>query len=315
MPKKIRLDECTGKDDQWVRPTHKFYFEINEKIREKKNLVSDMIRRAYTFNKSLTLDAIMAHLKKKGDPNSLYRFMEEFMKSPPEKLHENTIKKYRSTLNHLREFKKELFFSEIDSSFVQDFVKFLQVNQNLGGAACKKYMEAFKRVVRQARKENLFDPSQMEFLFDIKIKVAKAKRTFLDIVELKKWRSVVFPADKAYLVRDRDIFLFQIYTGYYHKDLLHFTKNQLSEDEEYGYMIVGERDKNGNQTIIPIFKFPYAATIIQRCKSAAPDKTVFDLKHFIEEPAYNRNLKEIAQLAGITKSVSNKVARHSNAQL
>ena len=45
------------------------------------------------------------------------------------------------------------------------------------------------------------------------------------------------------------------------------------------------------------------------------EKTVFDPKFLIEEPVYNRHLKEIADMAGISKSVSNKVARHSNAQL
>jgi hypothetical protein len=57
---------------------------------------------------------------------------------------------------------------------------------------------------------------------------------------------VKFPAEKEYLARDKDMFLFQIYTGYYFKDLFIFTKDQLQKDEEYGYIILGERDKNGN---------------------------------------------------------------------
>lgn len=44
-------------------------------------------------------------------------------------------------------------------------------------------------------------------------------------------------------------------------------------------------------------------------------KQVFDPKYLIEEPTYNRNLKEIAKFAGITKNITNKVARHTNAQL
>ena len=42
---------------------------------------------------------------------------------------------------------------------------------------------------------------------------------------------------------------------------------------------------------------------------------VFDPTVFLKEPVYNRNLKEIISLAGITKNVSHKVARHTNAQL
>jgi site-specific recombinase XerD len=86
-------------------------------------------------------------------------------------------------------------------------------------------------------------------------------------------------------------------------------------DEEYGHVILGARDKNGNQTIIPLFKFPYAQTILERYRSRASDKLVFDKQYLVEEPVYNRNLKEIAKMAGIHKNITNKVARHTNAQL
>src|SRR5258707_10110538 len=46
--------------------------------------------------------------------------------------------------------------------------------------------------------------------------------------------------------------LFQIYTGYYYNDLPVFTKNQLMEDEQYGHIILGARDKN-DMTILFIF--------------------------------------------------------------
>jgi hypothetical protein len=89
----------------------------------------------------------------------------------------------------------------------------------------------------------------------------------------------------------------------------------LQTDEEYGQIILGSRDKNGNNTIIPLFKFPYAEIILLKYKSNAEQKRVFDPKHLIEEPTYNRNLKEIAKLAGLAKTISNKIARHTNAQL
>jgi hypothetical protein len=83
-------------------------------------------------------------------------------------------------------------------------------------------------VIRFARKDNYIDPSQMEFLFDdVKIKVNRAKRTFLEPQEIKTWREVRFPTGKEYLARDRDMFLFQIYTGYYYKDLLLLPKISL----------------------------------------------------------------------------------------
>ena len=52
-----------------------------------------------------------------------------------------------------------------------------------------------------------------------------------------------------------DIFLFQIYSGYYYNDLQIFKKQQLIRDEEFGFFIVGQRDKNGHETLIPLFNF------------------------------------------------------------
>lgn len=315
-PQKIRPEEWSGKEDSWVKPSHPFSFEINNKIMEKKTLIHDLIKRSFTFNKKLTFETIFLHLKKKGDRNSFFEYMQSYIFNPPEKLEINTIKKYKTCLTHLQKFRKQIFFSDIDNVLIKEFYKFMQTTLKLEGAACKKYMEAFKKVIRNARKENYLDPAQMEFLFDdVKIKVKKAKRTFLEIPEIQKWKSATFPKGKEYLARDRDLFLFQVYTGYYYKDLLIFTKDQLFEDEEYGHIIIGARDKNDNQTIIPLFKFPHASAIIKKYKSAPSDKTVFNPTLFIEEPAYNRNLKEIARLAKLTKNISNKVARHTNAQL
>lgn len=315
VPQKVSKEQWNGKEDYWVK-NHPFAFEINNKIIDKKNQINELIKRSYNFNKSLTFDTIFRHLKKKGDSNSFYDYMKEFIANPPEKLEDNTIKKYNTCLSHLQAFKKQLYFSDIDNMLIRDFYKFMQVELKLQGSSSKKYMESFKRVIKYARKDNYLDPSQMEFLFDdVKIKINKAKRTFLEPKEIKNWREARIPKDKDYLARDRDLFLFQIYTGYYYKDLQVFTRDQLVEDEEFGYFIIGTRDKNGNQTMIPLFKFPYSAVIIRKYQSVSSDKTVFDPMLFIEEQSYNRNLKEIAKLANIKKNVSNKVARHTNAQL
>ncbi len=40
-------------EDNWVKPSHPFGFEINNKIREKKAIVLDLIKRSYSFNKNL----------------------------------------------------------------------------------------------------------------------------------------------------------------------------------------------------------------------------------------------------------------------
>jgi hypothetical protein len=160
VPQKVSYKDWSRNEDNWIKPSHSFAFEINNKITEKKNIVHDLIKRSYNFNKSLNFGTIFQHLRKKGDRNSFYEYMEQYILDPPEKLEENTLKKYNTTLTHLRKFRKQLYFADIDPSIVKDFYKYMQTDLNLGGAACKKYMEAFKKVVRHARKENYLDPSQ-----------------------------------------------------------------------------------------------------------------------------------------------------------
>jgi site-specific recombinase XerD len=68
--------------------------------------------------------------------------------------------------------------------------------------------------------------------------------------------------------------------------------------------------------MIPLFKFPEAATLIEKYASKSiTDVYVFDRKAFLSECVYNRQLKQVARKMGINKTVSNKVARHTNAQL
>ena len=312
----MRIIEWSGLDDNWVKGSHPYAFEINNKILEKKRIVQDLIKKSYNFNKRLTFETIFEHLKRKGDINSFYAFMQRYIDNPPEKLEDNTIKKYKTTLIHLKKFRKELFFADIDNIFLTDFLKFMRTTLSLEGAAAKKYLQTLKKVIRQARKENYLEPSQMEFLFDgLKVKVPKAKRTYLEPTEIKAWKNYLFPESRKALERDRDLFLFQIYTGFYYKDFFIFTKDQLIDDEQYGYFILGARDKNGNQTIIPLYKFSHAGVIIKKYRSAVNDKEVFNSVYFNEEQVYNRNLKEIASMVGISKNLTNKVARHTNAQL
>jgi site-specific recombinase XerD len=317
IPKKVTKEEWAGKDDAWVKSGHPFSFEINNKINEKKMLVYELIKKYYYLNKPVSFPIVFRQLKRKGDVSSFLDYLELYIKDPPEKLHENTLKKYQTCHKHLSKFKASINFNEIDQTLIQDFYKYLQVSLKLGGPTIKKYFDALKKVIKAAQRENYLDSTQLEYLFtDIKISSKRlTKRIYLETDEIKKWKGVVFPDEKKFLERDRDIFLLQIYTGYYYKDLQIFKKEQLVDDEEFGFFIIGERDKNGNETIIPLFKFPYAMTIIKKYCSDTQDPFIFKKDTFIEEPVYNRHLKEIAKMAGITKRIFNKVGRHTNAQL
>src|SRR5450432_874545 len=67
VPKKVAYNEWAGKDGAWVKNTHPFSFEINNKIKEKKEVIDSLIRRHYNLNKPLTFPILFKQLERKDD--------------------------------------------------------------------------------------------------------------------------------------------------------------------------------------------------------------------------------------------------------
>lgn len=315
-PTKIAKNDWSGKTNCWVKNTHPFAFEINSKIQEEIDRVQNIIKRYYLRNMSLTEDCLLKELKKRDTIFYFNDYVRSYIKSPPEKFEFATIEKYNAFLKHLDNFKPRFHFNAINSQTIAEFKKYLEVTLNLKGSTIKSYFDKFKKIVKAAEKELLIDLSQTRFLFeDAKVKINKPTRIFLEPEEIQKLLSLSFTQNEGNLERDRDIFLFQVITGYYYNDLLGFKKNHLIFHEGYGHFILGERDKNQNDTIIPLYKFQSATKFLEKYKSDENNEFFLRSDIFIEIQAYNRNLKKLAKKAGIKKDISNKVARHTNAQL
>ena len=56
VPLKITKEQWLGEDDNWVRDDHPFFFEINNKIRERKQLVFNLIKRFYMAGKTISFE-------------------------------------------------------------------------------------------------------------------------------------------------------------------------------------------------------------------------------------------------------------------
>jgi integrase len=318
-PCKISKAEWNEKHNaiNFVKSTNIYAFEINGKIRDYLNKVDELSKRYYLQNKTITFESIFKALKSKKLEMTFNLFADDYIKNPKEKFELATITKYKSFLKHLNNFNKKIYFNDITPLLVSDFKAYLEIDQNLVGSTMKSYFDKFKKIINQAEKESYLDYHQTRFLFDdARIKVNKSDRTFFEIEELLKWNELKFPPKEKYLEKNRDLFTFQIYTGFYYNDLKILKKSDIRIEKEVGIFIVGKRDKNGNTAIIPLYKFPNANRILTRYASKDEnDEFLFDNNNFIEDQVYNRQLKTIAERAGIRKNVSNKVARHTNVQL
>ena len=325
VPEKVKLDQWAGKPEAWVKEAHLYAFEINNKIIEKKKIVTDLVKRFYNQNKQLNFYAVDRELNRKGERSVFNDYVRNYIRQPPENvtLDEVTWEKYRAFQKHLDTFQPKIVFGEIDGTFVARFKNYLANLKGRKGkmdpATIKSYFDKFKVILTHAaKKENLLDIRDLESYFeDIKISIPKKKEgQHLEIEDLQKLKKLQFDKKDYSLERDRDLFLFQVYTGFYYNDLQILKKNQLYTDVEFGYYIIGERDKNGNPTIIPLYKFPYAASVIEKYSDSKSDSAnLFRNEIFIEVQVYNRNLKLLAKRAGISRNLTNKTGRHTNAQM
>jgi len=325
LPQKVRLEEWQIKEGSWVKNTHPFAFEINTRLSELKGKITELTKRFYNQGKSINFYAIEREIIRKGDRTILNDYFRNYIDHPPAnvRLDPVTWEKYEAFLMHLNNFNSRISFGEVDDTLIARIRNYLSEQKGRKGkleaATIKSYFDKFKVVLSYAaKKDHFLNPQDVQQYFnEVTITVPKKREgQHWDIEEVQALRKLEFGRLDKSLERDRDLFLFQVYTGFYYNDLQLLKKTQLFSDIEHGYYIIGERDKNGNPTIVPLFKFPYASEIIKKYRdNNSENEFLFRRNVFVEIQVYNRNLKLLANRANVHRPISNKTGRHTNAQM
>ena len=311
----------------YVKNTHPLSFEINQEIESIMGKIHQIVKRH--FDTSLILKGLLKELKKNGDSSYFNDYVREYIKNPAKKLDIVTLEKYKAFLLHLDNFRPKIRFNDLDSKLAYDFQQYLQsdkkingvTKKGLEGATIKSYFDKFKVIVRQARVDKYLSLDQTFSLFDeLNYKVEKPVRTFLEKEDIEKLMALKFTEKEVEMERDRDLFLFQIHTGYYYNDLQILKKREITFQPNEGDVIISKRYKNDQISIVPIFLFPINQRIIEKYGNKEEgEEILFDETKFIEPQKYNFKLKKIAKRAGLSDEIalkiSNKVARHTYFQL
>lgn len=291
-----------------VSTRHPFQLKLNKILEREIDKIDRHFIDELDKDRSLNLKDIRYFYENQKQRESFNKFIarnhRKYIKD--NELEYRTFQVYRTFLTHLNEFNPEIRFYQINRQLVLDFNQFMIHTKKLKGASRKKYFDKFKTMYREACKVDLVKYD--EFLFDkLKIKVEQPKRVALTVDEIKKIRDVTL-AEKPGLVQARDEFLFMCYSGLYYSDLKLLKEENLIKTKK-GYVIQGERSKNQNRFIIPIYNFPKAIELINRYRYTTEDEYLFP--NTISDQKFNKKLKDLADIAKIEKNLTNKVARHS----
>jgi integrase len=134
----------------------------------------------------------------------------------------------------------------------------------------------------------------------------KVVRPYLTEYELKSLMEFNSPFER--LIRVRDFFVFSCFTGLAYIDVKQLRKCEIEYHEEK-YWIRTRRQKTGGRANIPLLNVPMEI-IRKYCNLEAlnPEDTVIPI---LTNQKINAYLKELADLCGISKTLSFRVARHT----
>lgn len=234
-------------------------------------------------------------------------------------------KMYQQTFNKLKEFRKTIYFEDVNYSLACDFDRFLH-QKGLRINSIKKHHHRLKTFILQAIKKGLLPLDKNPYL-SFKVKSEEPDRVFLTEEELEKIERIRFRKHEDRIERIKDIFLIAVYTGLRFSDVTNLTASKITQTVN-GLVLTLKAEKTGKALILPL----YALFQVKGARVSKPEEIIYKYLHWVDgldapEEAekipffritnqyMNRALKVLAVRAGIRKEITSHVARRTFATI
>ena len=271
--------------------------EDNEYISSVKTILQEAVNKQFKETKSVNFDELRNIFAKSKKDDKLSKptfidFMKERMQTRP--MAYGTWRQHRSVLNVLTDWGKIKTFEDLTPANILLWDE-LSRKHSKNGDSIETWHKCLKIYVREAitfghisKDNNPYDG------FKIK-RDRSVKHAFLTQAELNKWCKVKLPSKLA--EKARDLFIFCCYTGLSYADLSNFDTSLIFENNG-GLRYVNDRVKSDETFHITILK---------------PAKKILDKYNWelpkMDAHVYNRYLKDIALICGITKTITSHCGR------
>ena len=280
------------------------YKDINVKLKEFKGYISKEYEDTKIADKSILINTkwlkekidIFFNRETKDDEINETLFFTNFITSFIEvsktkrnrkgtPIKPRTIQHYNTTLNKIIAFEKfvgvKLKFAEIDLTFHNDFISFLEKEQKLNQNTIGGYVDDIKLFCGNADKKGITVSNEYK-LTEFYSPTNKTKDIYLKENEIDLIYNTKFEQD--YLDNTRDWFIIGLRTGLRISDFLKLTKEHI--DDEFIYK---ETEKTEFPVIIPIHK--QVQEILKKRNGDFPRQ--------ISDQKFNVYVKEVAKIAGL----------------
>lgn len=227
-----------------------------------------------------------------------------------------TFSRWERCVTYLEEFialthggDKDIAIKDVTAGFVQDFEHFLRVSKECANNTAVRYLRYLKNVIQYAIANKWI--SDDPFLGK-RFKRTKADRGFLTEPELKSIMALDLKAFPR-LECVRDTFVFCCFTGLAFIDVKTLKRSDISADANGNMWIRKNREKTEELSVIPLLDVPQ--TIMRKYSGHPVVLTTGVVLPVMSNQKVNAYLKEIADLAKISKHLTSHIARHTFATM
>jgi site-specific recombinase XerD len=221
-----------------------------------------------------------------------------------------TLTKFKTVRAHAQAFirtqygKPDLHIRQITPAFVADFEFWLKSARRIDHNTTMKYVACVRKIVLRALRSGWItrDP-----FLGISLAPHEVHRQALTETELAALIKVVLPTRR--LERTRDIFLFCCYTGLAYADVRKLRRTDIFTGVDREPWLSIRRQKTETPARVPLL--PAASAILGRYSGYRDARDPDRVLPVASNQKMNDHLREIADLAGISKHMTMHLARHT----
>ncbi|RWY53877.1 site-specific integrase [Mucilaginibacter gilvus] len=277
--------------------------EFNSRLRKIENAVNNSYRKLLNDGIEITTEKLKEQLeieleiREAKKKISLFNFIEKYIEDSKSFKAIGSVKIYRTTFNHLKNYskvkQKRVDFDTIDLEFYNDYVIYLMKDINLSANTIGKNIKTLKTFLNEATERGL--NTNLEF----KKKKFKGFREdsdkiYLSQEDIQKLVDLDLSA-KPYLDRTRDLFLIGCHTGLRFSDYSQIKKENILEENKLKI----STQKTKETVVIPI----------GRVVKSILEKYDYILPKPISNQNTNQYLKEIGKLANLNSDIETGITK------
>ena len=247
-----------------------------------------------------------------SDKNTLLEWIDEQI--PLLDIAEGTRKRYYVLLGRLTEYGRLARWQDATVEGVMNFDAWLRalkpeakdggatargrIGDGLSDGAVYNYHKCFKALLRRAYSFNMIDENPYDKMHGMIRRGDRESVEYLTEEEMRRIERLKLP-EGSLLERSRDLFVFQMYTGLSYSDAQAFDIGEYKKVRGR-WVNTGERIKTGVPYVSQLL--PPVVAVLTRYGWKVPK---------IDNAEYNKTLKFIGLMAGITTRLHSHLARHS----